>query len=56
MTGKVTVKENKPVRAGKITHPRNDESKKSRRPRVDADLQSIYISLESSGNKADNVP
>jgi hypothetical protein len=47
MTGKLTVKANKLVRTGKITHPRKNESKKSGRLRVDGSLQSIYILLET---------
>jgi hypothetical protein len=54
MTSKVTVKENKPVH-GKNRHPTEHRDEESRRPRVDSGLQSIYISLESSGNKADNA-
>jgi len=38
---KLTVKANKIVRTGKITHPRKNESKKSGRSRVDSTLQSI---------------
>jgi hypothetical protein len=47
MTSKLTVKANKLVRTGKITHPRKNLSKKSGRWRVDGSLQSIYILLET---------
>jgi hypothetical protein len=47
MTSKLTVKANKLVRTGKITHPGKNESKKSGRSRVDGSLQSIYTLLET---------
>jgi hypothetical protein len=47
MTSKVTVKENKFVHTKKLTHPRNNDPNKSRRPCVASLLQSIYIPLET---------
>ncbi len=56
MTNKVTVKENKPVQTGKITTQGTPIPRNLVAPCVAVSLQSIYISLETSGNKADNVP